>query len=84
MKLPSDQDITGRNLGDEELVLLKDVISSGVLNSTKGIQVKTLEGEFAQMMGTKHAIAVSSGSAAIHAAICAINPDPGSEILQHL
>ena len=81
MKLPSDQDITGRNLGDEELVLLKDVISSGVLNSTKGIQVKTLEGEFAQMIGTKHAIAVSSGSAAIHAAICAINPDPGSEII---
>ena len=81
MKLPSDQDITGRNLGEEELILLKDVISSGVLNSTKGIQVKKLEREFTQMMGTKHAIAVSSGSAAIHAAICAINPDPGSEII---
>jgi dTDP-4-amino-4,6-dideoxygalactose transaminase len=68
-------------LGNEELALLKQVIDSGTLTCTKGTVTSTLERRFAEMLGAKHAIACSSGSAAIHCAIAAIDPEPGDEII---
>jgi dTDP-4-amino-4,6-dideoxygalactose transaminase len=79
--LPSDQDASGRRLGVEEIALLKQVIESGTLTSTKGNFVKTLEREFAQILGSRHAFACSSGSSAMHAAVVAIDPEPGDEII---
>lgn len=81
MQLPSDQDSTGRTLGAEELELLNKVIESGTLTSTKGQFVKQLETEFAKMLGAKHAFVCASGTAAIHCAVAAINPEPGDEII---
>jgi hypothetical protein len=43
MTLPSDQDSSGRDLGVEELELLKQAINSGTLTSTKGSFTRTLE-----------------------------------------
>ena len=40
-----------------------------------------LEKEFAEKMGVKYAYACNSGSAAVHVAIAAINPNPGDEIV---
>jgi dTDP-4-amino-4,6-dideoxygalactose transaminase len=79
--LPSDQDASGRTLGAEELARLTDVIASGTLNSTKGTAVAAFERALAQMLGTKHVIACASGSAAVHCAIAALNPEPGDEIV---
>ena len=81
LKLPSDQDISGRNLGKEELELLREVIESGVLNSTKGTKVPAFEKAFAKVYGAGHCVALASGTAAIHAAIAAIDPDPQEEII---
>ncbi len=81
MMLPSDADHTGRDLGSEELALLREVIDSGILNCTKGTQVKALEQEFAARYGVPHARAVTSGTAAIHAAVAAVDPEPGDEII---
>ena len=81
MQLPSDQDSTGRTLGQEELEFLRQVIESGTLTSTKGNFVKQLETEFAKKLGGKYAYACSSGTAAIHCAVAAINPEPGDEII---
>jgi dTDP-4-amino-4,6-dideoxygalactose transaminase len=81
LPLPSDQDATGRTLGEEEIALLSEVIRTGTLTSTKGNFVKTLEKEFAASVGAAHAVAASSGSTAIHAAISAIDPEPGDEIV---
>lgn len=81
LKLPSDQDISGRHLGKEELLELEEVISSGVLNSIRGKKVPQFEKEFASFYGSTHCIAASSGTAAIHSAIAALNPDPGQEII---
>ena len=81
LKLPSDQDSSGRDLGQEELELLKEVIASGVLNSTKGTKVVQFEKEFAAYYGAAHCVALASGTAAIHAAIAALNPDPLGEII---
>src|SRR5262249_28730716 len=55
--LPSDQDTSGRTLGDEELVLLEEAIRSGTLTSTKGRFVKTLEERFAERLGVPFAYA---------------------------
>jgi perosamine synthetase len=81
MKLPSDQDASGRTLGEEEIDLLAEAIRSGTLTSTKGNFVKTLEQRFAQRYGVQYAHACSSGTAAIHAAVAAIDPEPGDEII---
>jgi dTDP-4-amino-4,6-dideoxygalactose transaminase len=81
MTLPSDQDSTGRTLGQEELTLLAEAIQSGTLTSTKGNFVKTLEQRFAHLYGIKHALACASGTAAIHTAVAALNPEPGEEIV---
>ncbi len=79
--LPSDQDHSGRTLGDEELKFLSEAIHSGTLTSTKGNFVKTLETQFAEMLGVKYAYACSSGSGAIHTAISGVDPEPGDEII---
>jgi dTDP-4-amino-4,6-dideoxygalactose transaminase len=81
VQLPSDADITGRDLGEEELKYLREVIESGTLNCTKGTQVKAFESAFAARWGVPHARAVTSGTAAIHTAIAAVDPEPGDEII---
>jgi len=79
--LPSDQEASGRTLGEEELGLLAEVIRSGTLISTKGTFVKTLEKQFADLLGVKYAHACTSGTAAIHAAVAALDLNPGEEII---
>ena len=81
MTLPSDQDASGRTLGDDELALLAQTIASGTLNSTKGTMVAAFERALARTIGVEHVIACASGSAAVHCAIAALNPEPGDEIV---
>jgi len=81
LPLPSDQDATGRTLGDEEIAMVASALRSGTLTSTKGEYVKRLEERFAASLGVNHAHACSHGSAAIHCAVAAINPEPGDEIV---
>ncbi len=79
--LPSDQDASGRSFGPEELALLSEVLQKGTLFSPKGTYVKGFEKKFAELLGVKHAYACSSGTAAIHLAVAAIDPEPGDEII---
>jgi perosamine synthetase len=81
MTLPSDQDATGRTFGPEEIALVKESLASGVLTSTKGKFVRTLETKFAALNETKHCHAVASGSAAVHAAVAVLDPEPGDELV---
>ena len=81
MTLPSDQDASGRTLGAEELANLAEAIESGTLTTTKGSFGKRLETAFAEKVGTRYAYALTSGSAAIHVAIGAVNPNPGDEVI---
>ncbi len=81
LKLPSDQDNSGRTLGTEEIALVTEAIRSGTLTNTKGTFVKALEQKFADLIGVKYAYACTSGSAAVHTAIAAIDPEPGDEII---
>ncbi|MEQ8210919.1 MAG: DegT/DnrJ/EryC1/StrS family aminotransferase [Lacipirellulaceae bacterium] len=81
MDLPSDQDYTGREMGDEEMLLLGEAIASGTLTSTKGKFVKKLEEQFAKYVGMDKCYAVNSGTGGLHTAIAAIDPEPGDEII---
>ncbi|HMG32835.1 MAG TPA: DegT/DnrJ/EryC1/StrS family aminotransferase [Blastocatellia bacterium] len=81
LSLPSDQEASGRTLGSEEIELLTRAIQSGTLTSTKGEFVRSLEQRFAETLGVKHAYACASGTAAVHLAVAAINPNPGDEII---
>jgi len=81
VRLPSETNATGRSFGDEELTLLRKVLESGTLNCTKGTFVNRLEDAFAKRLGVAHATAVTSGTASIHAAVAAVNPEPGDEII---
>ena len=65
--------------GDEDIAALTEVIREG--NLGKGPRVAQFEREFAAIHGVKHAISVSSGTAAMHLCVAAINPDPGDEII---
>ena len=81
MQLPTDANATGRTFGYEELELLKQALDSGTLNCTKGTFVSQFEKLFAARLGVASACAVTSGTAAIHTAVAALNPNPGDEII---
>jgi dTDP-4-amino-4,6-dideoxygalactose transaminase len=81
MTHPSDQDATGRTLGEAEIAAVTETLRSGTLTSTKGNFTRNFEKRFAEKVGAKHAFACASGSAAIHIAVAAIDPEPGDEII---
>ncbi|MFN9984940.1 MAG: DegT/DnrJ/EryC1/StrS family aminotransferase [Pirellula sp.] len=81
LPLPSDQDASGRTFGTEEIAAITAALKSGTLTSTKGEFTKQFEIQFAKIMHVEHAHACSSGSAALHTAVAAINPEPGEEII---
>ncbi len=81
LNLPSDREARGRTLGEEELALLEEVIRSGKLNATGGVMVPRFEEEFARLQGLPHAVALSSGSAAVHTALAALDLEPGDEVV---
>ncbi|TDD04420.1 DegT/DnrJ/EryC1/StrS family aminotransferase [Nonomuraea deserti] len=81
MKFPSMAEADGRTLGDEEVAAVERVIRSGMLSSVWGTEARALEREIAQAYGSRHAIACSSGTAALHLSVVAAAPDPGDEII---
>lgn len=79
--LPSVNDVSGRGFGDEELANLTEVIHSGKLFRYGGKFVDKFEQEFAAMLNMKHAVAITSGTAAIHTALGALNSDVAREMI---
>ena len=81
LSLPSDADCTGRTFGAEELERLRQVIESGTLNCTKGSMVREFERRFSELYSVPFARCTTSGTAALHTAIAAVDPEPGDEII---
>lgn len=81
LTFPSDGDSSGRDMAGEERRLLEAVIESAHLTSTRGVMVERLEKAFAERYGVPHATACASGSAAVQAAVAAVDPSPGDEIV---
>jgi dTDP-4-amino-4,6-dideoxygalactose transaminase len=81
ISLPSDANASGRTFGAEEIELLRQVIESGTLNCTKGTFVSRFEAEFARRYGVEHCCTTTSGTASLHVAVAAVDPNPGDEII---
>lgn len=79
--LPTVLNATGRTFGAAEAAAASRAIASGALWRVTGTEVAALESEFASYIGASHAVASTSGTAALHLAVAAVNPEPGDEII---
>ena len=70
-------------IGEEEIQAVIKVMRSGILTSGLGAgpNVTEFEKNYAEFAGVKHAIAVNTGTAALHAAIMAAGVKAGDEVI---
>lgn len=67
-------------MGDKELELVKEAFASNWI-APLGPHVDAFEKEFADYVGTSHAAALSSGTAAIRLALRLLGVHPGAEVI---
>lgn len=70
-------------IGEDEIKLVTNVLKSGLLTekSGRGHYVTQFEQAFAKWVGVKYAVAVSSGTAALHAALMTAGLRAGDEVV---
>lgn len=67
--------------GEEEVEMVAKAIRSQNLFGLGGPMTAAFEKQFAGLYGVPHAVASTSGTAAIHIAVGTVNPNPGDEII---
>jgi len=75
MRIPLSRPV----IGEEEKKAVLEVLESGQL--AQGEQVASFEREFAEYIGTKEAVATSSGTAALFVALKALGVQPGDKVV---
>ena len=70
-------------IGEEEVQAVVKVLRSGMLTSGLGAgpEVTAFEKKFAAFAGVKHAVAVNTGTAALHSAVVAVGVKQGDEVI---
>ncbi len=70
-------------IGEEEVQAVVKVMRSGMLTSGLGTgpMVTEFEKNFARFAGVKHAVAVNTGTAALHSAVVAVGIKQGDEVI---
>jgi len=68
-------------VGDEEVAAVVAALRRGEISGSFGRAIPEFEEAFARFVGVRHAVAVSSGTAALHVAVAAAGLGPGDEIL---
>lgn len=66
-------------IGEDEIRAVTEVLKSGVI--AEGQKVKDFETAFAEFSGTSYAVAVNSGTAALHAALLSHGIGSGDEVI---
>jgi len=66
-------------IGDEEVAAVVEVLKSGWL--TTGAKVREFEQQFSQFVGSRHAVALNSATAALHLALKAVGVREGDEVI---
>jgi dTDP-4-amino-4,6-dideoxygalactose transaminase len=72
-------DLAGNQLGPAEIEAVTGVLRSGWLSA--GPQTRAFEQEFAAALGVPDAVAVSSGTAALHLAVRSLRLVPGDQVI---
>ncbi|MFX0184468.1 MAG: DegT/DnrJ/EryC1/StrS family aminotransferase [Candidatus Hodarchaeota archaeon] len=78
---PRDQFPMDRKVDQEEILAVKRVMKNKRLTFMSGTEIEDFENVFANYMGSKFAIAVSSGTAALHVSLAAAGIGAGDEVL---
>jgi perosamine synthetase len=68
-------------IGEEEIAAVVDALRRGEISGSFGESIPRFEEAFANYCGCKFGVAVSSGTAALHLAVAALELRPGDEIL---
>ncbi len=71
--------LSSPDINEDDIRLVNDVLRSGYLAS--GPMTEQFEKEFAERFGARHAVAVSSGTAALHLAIIAAGVSDGDFVI---
>jgi dTDP-4-amino-4,6-dideoxygalactose transaminase len=79
--LPNVHTAAGRTFGPEEEELVLQALRSGCLSRNGGTMVKEFEREFAVALGSRFAVACSSGTSCVHLAVAALDLEPGDEVI---
>ena len=66
-------------IGDEEKKAVSEVLDSGMIAS--GPKTKEFEGEFAKYVGTKYALATTSGTTALHLGLLSLGIKENDEVI---
>src|SRR5207244_668062 len=66
-------------IGEAEVEAVSETLRSGWL--TSGPRAAELEARFADYLGARHVVALSSGTAALHLALLALGVGPGDEVI---
>jgi len=67
--------------GDEERRHLMEVMDNATDGWRSGFKVRAFADAFATLHGAQYAVATTTGTGAIHAAVAAVNPEPGDEVI---
>ncbi|MDW7710738.1 MAG: aminotransferase class I/II-fold pyridoxal phosphate-dependent enzyme [Deferrisomatales bacterium] len=78
--MPSRLFLSPPHLSGEELSLVHEAFASNYI-APVGPMVDAFEAEFAEYTGISHAVAVSSGTAAMHLALRLLGVGPGDEVI---
>ncbi|MCW3998140.1 MAG: DegT/DnrJ/EryC1/StrS family aminotransferase [Candidatus Bathyarchaeota archaeon] len=70
-------------IGEEEIRAVTDVLKNGLLTSALGTgpKVTAFEQEFAKFVNVSHAVAVNTGTSALHLALVSAGIKPGDEVI---
>jgi dTDP-4-amino-4,6-dideoxygalactose transaminase len=68
-------------ISDRDIKGIVSVLKSGVLGGIAAPNALALEKEYAEYSGATYALAVNSGTAALHCAVAAVGVGPGDEVI---
>ena len=68
-------------IGEDDRRLINEVLDSGVVAGGTAPQVAALESEWTAYVGARHCLTTSSGTAALHMALAAVDVGPGDEVI---
>lgn len=68
-------------ISEEEIIAVVEALRKGEISGSFGDYIPAFENAFAEYCGCKYGIAVSSGTTALHLAVCAAGVGKGDEVL---
>lgn len=80
-KAVSNQLIGWPNFNDATIKAVTDVLKSGKVNYWTGPKGMEFEKQFAEWQGSKFAVSVNTGTAALHVGLTALGIGPGDEVI---